>query len=248
MAKQRYYVVWEGRVPGVYDTWNDCEEQVVNFPGAKYKSFASAAEAAKAFREGSDDGSPADIGTFLIAAADHRANNAQCTMHNAQSSMHNAQCTMHNQLRDSVKTIKTPTTDNPDIDQDAWAVDASCLGNPGVMEYRGVEVGTGKVLFNVGPFQDATNNIGEFLAIVHALAEMYKRNEWHNIYSDSKTAQSWIRNRQVKTQLKPTDKNKKVFELLGRALAWVRTHSWPVKIMKWQTDLWGEIPADFGRK
>lgn len=222
MAKQRYYVVWEGRVPGVYDNWNDCEEQVINFPGAKYKGFASAAEAAKAFREGSDDGSPSDIGTFLIAAADHR----------------------HQLKTDNPKL----TTQNPDIDQDAWAVDASCLGNPGIMEYRGVEIKTGKVLFNVGPFKDATNNIGEFLAIVHALAEMYKRNEWHNIYSDSKTAQSWIRNRQVKTQLKPTDNNKKVFELLGRALAWVRTHSWPVKIMKWQTDLWGEIPADFGRK
>ena len=231
MAKQRYYVVWEGRVPGVYDTWNDCEEQVTNFPGAKYKSFASAAEAAKAFREGSDEGSPADIGTFLIAAADHRANNVQSGV-----------------SAKTMTTTKTMTTENPDIDQDAWAVDASCLGNPGIMEYRGVEVRTGRVLFNVGPFQDATNNIGEFLAIVHALAEMYRRNEWHNIYSDSKTAQSWIRNRQVKTQLKPTDNNKKVFELLGRALAWVRTHSWPVRIMKWQTDLWGEIPADFGRK
>lgn len=221
MAKQRYYVVWEGRVPGVYDNWNDCEEQVTNFPGAKYKGFASAAEAAKAYRGGTEDSSPSDFGDILVAASDHR-----------QQKTDNRQ----------------PTTQNPDIDQNAWAVDASCLGNPGIMEYRGVELKTGRVLFNVGPFKDATNNIGEFLAIVHALAEMYKRNEWHNIYSDSKTAQSWIRNRQVKTQLKPTDNNKKVFELLGRALAWVRTHSWPVKIMKWQTDLWGEIPADFGRK
>ena len=137
---------------------------------------------------------------------------------------------------------------NPDIDKDAWAVDASCMGNPGIMEYRGVELATGKELFKVGPFQDGTNNIGEFLAIVHALAEMNRRNEWHNIYSDSKTAQAWIRNRQVKTQLKQTDKNAKLFELLGRGLVWIRSHSWPVKIMKWQTELWGEIPADFGRK
>jgi len=220
MSKQRYYVVWEGRVPGVYDNWNDCEEQVINYPGARYKSFANAAEAAKAFRSGTDDTSLSDLGTFLIAAADHRAS-----------------------------APGSPSLlDNPDIDHDAWAVDASCKGNPGIMEYRGVEVKTGKVLFNVGPFNDATNNIGEFLAIVHALAEMYRRNEWHNIYSDSKTAQAWVRNRQVKTRLKPTEANKNLFQLMGRGLAWIRTHSWPIKILKWQTDLWGEIPADYGRK
>lgn len=218
MAKQKFYVVWAGRQPGVYDNWSDCEEQVLNFPGAKYKGFASAAEAAKAFR-GNDD-SPEDLGDFLIAAAGHR-----------ESVPH-----------------QPAYLSNPDVDKYAWAVDASCQGNPGVMEYRGVEVATGKVLFKMGPFRQGTNNIGEFLAIVHALAEMHRRNEWHNIYSDSKTAMAWIRNRQVKTQLKPSDKNARLFELMGRGLAWIRTHSWPVKIMKWQTDLWGEIPADFGRK
>ncbi len=217
--KQKFYVVWVGREPGVYDNWSDAEEQVLNFPGAKYKSFASAAEAAKAYR-GSEDNDPADLGSFLIAAADRRP-----TDPGAPSYM-----------------------SNPDIDKDAWAVDASCQGNPGIMEYRGVELSTGKELFKVGPFQDGTNNIGEFLAIVHALAEMNRRNEWHNIYSDSKTAQAWIRNRQVKTQLKQTDRNAKLFELLGRGLVWIRSHSWPIKIMKWQTELWGEIPADFGRK
>lgn len=217
--KQKFYVVWVGREPGVYDNWSDCEEQIVNFPGAKYKSFASSSEAAKAFR-GSDDTNPADLGSFLISAAGHR----------------------------TATPDMSAILSNPDIDKDAWAVDASCQGNPGIMEYRGVEIATGRELFKVGPFQQGTNNIGEFLAIVHALAEMYRRNEWHNIYSDSMTAMSWIRNRQVKTQLKQTDRNARLFELMGRGLAWIRTHSWPVKIMKWQTELWGEIPADFGRK
>lgn len=216
----KYYVVWVGRQPGVYDNWSDCEEQILNFPGAKYKGFASSAEATLAFRGSNDDTDPADLGSFLIAAADRR----------------------------STPPDRFSYLSNPDIDHDAWAVDASCQGNPGIMEYRGVELSTGRELFKVGPFQQGTNNIGEFLAIVHALAEMYRRNEWHNIYSDSKTAQAWIRNRQVKTQLKQSDKNAKLFELLGRGLAWIRTHSWPVKIMKWQTELWGEIPADFGRK
>ena len=220
MAKQKYYVVWAGRVPGVYDNWSDCEEQILNFPGAKYKGFASAAAAAKAFRGGDDDSNPADLGSCLIAAADKRV-----------------------AMPDAPAYRSTP-----DIDQTAWAVDASCQGNPGIMEYRGVELATGRELFKVGPFQDGTNNIGEFLAIVHALAEMTRRNEWHNIYSDSKTALAWVRNRQVKTQLKQTDRNAKLFELLGRGIVWIRSHSWPVKIMKWQTELWGEIPADFGRK
>ncbi len=219
MSKQKFYVVWVGRVPGVYDNWSDAEEQILNFPGAKYKSFSSAAEAAQAFR-GNDDSDPADLGSFLIAAADRR-----------------------------VAPPNMPAyMSNPDIDKTAWAVDASCQGNPGIMEYRGVELATGKELFKVGPFRDGTNNIGEFLAIVHALAEMNRRNEWHNIYSDSKTALAWVRNRQVKTQLKQTDHNAKLFELLGRGLVWIRSHTWPVKIMKWQTELWGEIPADFGRK
>lgn len=218
MGKQKYYVVWSGRQPGIYDNWNDCEEQIINFPNARFKGFSSAAEAANAFRKG--DGSPEDLGTFLLAAADHREN------------------APHSQAYMS----------NPDIDKDAWAVDASCQGNPGIMEYRGVEVSTGRVIFKMGPFRQGTNNIGEFLAIVHALAEMRKRNDWHNIYSDSKTAMAWIRNRQIKTQLKPTKENEKLFELMGRALVWIRGNNWPVKIMKWQTDLWGEIPADFGRK
>ena len=225
--KTKYYVVWKGRVPGVYDNWSDAEEQILNFPGAKYKSFPSAAEAAKAFRGGDDDSNPADLGSLLIGASERRSADPA----------------------PSALRIPLPAyRQNPDIDQAAWAVDASCQGNPGIMEYRGVDLATGKELFKVGPFQDGTNNIGEFLAIVHALAEMHRRNEWHNIYSDSKTAQAWIRNRQVKTQLKQTDRNRKLFELLGRGLVWIRSHSWPVKIMKWQTELWGEIPADFGRK
>ena len=234
MGKQKYYVVWNGREPGVYDNWSDCEEQILNFPGAKYKSFSSAAEAAQAFRGSDDESNPEDLGSLLIAASQVRSNGTSRSIG----------------ARGSVSADK-PQYDylsNPDIDKDAWAVDASCMGNPGIMEYRGVELATGKELFKVGPFQDGTNNIGEFLAIVHALAEMNRRNEWHNIYSDSKTAQAWIRNRQVKTQLKQTDKNAKLFELLGRGLVWIRSHSWPVKIMKWQTELWGEIPADFGRK
>ena len=39
MAKYKYYVVWEGRARGIFDSWEECKEQVDNFKGAKYKSF-----------------------------------------------------------------------------------------------------------------------------------------------------------------------------------------------------------------
>lgn len=150
------------------------------------------------------------------------------------------------------RLINTPANtsipDNPEIDHDAWAVDASCLGNPGVMEYRCVDLKTGQVVFQRGPFQDATNNIGEYLALVHAMSLMTQKGEYHTIYSDSQTALSWMRRRMVKTKLKPTDNNARVFELLGRASFWVQTHHFPGKVLKWDTDRWGEIPADYGRK
>lgn len=228
----KYYVVWVGREPGVYDNWSDCEEQVLNYPGAKYKGFSSAAEAAQAFRGGDEENNPGDLGTLLIGASRARGSNI-----GSGGKPSPARTGVNNSY-----------LENPEIDKEAWAVDASCQGNPGLMEYRGVELATGRELFRVGPFQDGTNNIGEFLAIVHALAEMNRRNEWHNIYSDSRTAMAWVRNRQVKTQLKQTDRNGKLFELLGRGLVWIRSHSWRVRIMKWETDMWGEIPADFGRK
>ena len=207
----KYYTVFRGHNPGVYDNWDEAREQVEGFPDALYKGYQTPEEAALAYRNFTGHEDRDDL-MRLIAMND------------------------------------TSLPDNPEIDQDAWAVDASCLGNPGKMEYRGVEVKTGKEIFRVGPFEDATNNIGEYLALVHAMALMAKKGEYHNIYSDSVTALSWWRNRRVKTQLKATQRNAKVFELLARASVWVNSHQFPARVMKWQTERWGEIPADFGRK
>lgn len=49
MAKQKFYVVWKGRKPGIYTRWDQCKAMVDGFAGAKYKSFASMAEAEAAF-------------------------------------------------------------------------------------------------------------------------------------------------------------------------------------------------------
>lgn len=128
------------------------------------------------------------------------------------------------------------------------AVDAACSGNPGLMEYRGVFVGDGKEIFHMGPMAEGTNNIGEFLAIVHALALLKKKNSTIPIYSDSVNAMKWISNKKCKTKLEETPANQPIFELIERAEAWLLTNSYSNPILKWETKLWGENPADFGRK
>ena len=220
MANKRFYVVWKGRQPGVYDNLDDAMEQVDNFPGALFKSFASAQEAADAFRKSQIREDRTDLGNLIL-----------------------------NSSRKNIPESGKPDYFSfPEIDLNGWAVDASCLGNPGRMEYRGVELMTGRELFRVGPFEKSTNNIGEFLAIVHALALMYQTGENHTIYSDSVTGMAWVRNRESKTQLTREPVNEKSFQMMERALTWLHTHQYSARILKWQTEIWGEIPADFGRK
>ncbi|WP_276388829.1 ribonuclease H family protein [Eudoraea chungangensis] len=128
------------------------------------------------------------------------------------------------------------------------SVDAASSGNPGVMEYRGVETKSGKVIFKQGPFEEATNNIGEFLAIVHGLALLKSINSPKVLYTDSRTAMSWVRKKNCNTKLKQNQKNKEIFALITRAVNWLKTNTYHTEIIKWETKAWGEIPADFGRK
>ncbi|WP_100611229.1 ribonuclease H1 domain-containing protein [Confluentibacter lentus] len=128
------------------------------------------------------------------------------------------------------------------------SVDAASSGNPGIMEYRGVDTQTKKQLFIQGPFEEGTNNIGEFLAIVHGLALLKKHDSDKLIYTDSKTAISWVKKKTCNTKLERSPKNEKLFELIERALNWLKTNSYKTVIVKWETKAWGEIPADFGRK
>lgn len=128
------------------------------------------------------------------------------------------------------------------------SVDAAVSGNPGKMEYRGVDTKTKKQLFIQGPFEEGTNNIGEFLAIVHGLAFLKKHKNNRIIYTDSKTAISWVKKKNCNTKLKQTDTNEPLFELIKRAENWLKTNAYKTVIVKWETKAWGEIPADFGRK
>ncbi|MDR0536450.1 MAG: viroplasmin family protein [Tannerellaceae bacterium] len=128
------------------------------------------------------------------------------------------------------------------------AVDAACSGNPGVMEYRGVLTTNGKEIFRMGPFPQGTNNIGEFLALVHGLAILKQQNSPMPIYSDSVNAIKWVTNKKCKTQLKQNTINAPVFDLIERAEKWLHSNTYTTPILKWETASWGEIPADFGRK
>ena len=136
--------------------------------------------------------------------------------------------------------------DTPSLD--SICVDASTIENPGVTEYRGVDTKTKQVLFQ-HKYDEATNNIGEFLAIVHALA-LYKKQgkEIKIIYSDSANAISWVQQKKCKTKYQKTENNTKLFDDIQRAVAWLENNSYDTKIFKWNTGAWGEIPADYGRK
>ena len=131
--------------------------------------------------------------------------------------------------------------------KEALCVDAACSGNPGPMEYRGVHIPSGKEIFRFGPIQ-GTNNIGEFLAIVHGLALMEQKGIRMPIYSDSVSGQAWVRNKRAKTTLERNEQTAQALDLVARAENWLRTHNSTIPILKWNTEEWGEIPADFGRK
>jgi ribonuclease HI len=144
-------------------------------------------------------------------------------------------------------TSKNKPSTAPTIDMDSISVDAACSGNPGMMEYQGVYTKSGEQIFHYGPVL-GTNNIGEFLGIVHALAYLKQKGEKTTIYSDSRTAIAWVRNKKANTTLERNNKSETVWTMIERAEKWLKENSYPNKVLKWETSELGEIKADFGRK
>ena len=206
MAKQKYYVVWKGRKPGIYSNWGECEAQVKGFTGAEYKSFPTREMAENAFRNEYEDymGKAGSNQQWLFAP---------------------------------VKPLL------PSI-----CVDAACSGSPGPVEYRGILLENGQQAFRQGPMRDGTNNVGEFLAIVHALGWLQTQGLEYPIYSDSESAMSWVRAGKCNTNLARTGANEELFDLIARAEKWLAENQYANQVLKWDTKAWGEIPADFGRK
>lgn len=224
MAKQKFYVVWNGAEDGVYTSWEACKEAVEGFSGAKYKSFKTEAEAEEAFEMGYD--------AFLEKQKEAEKPGEEPAATKPQP----------------VPSSTQPPTLPPAAINEAIAVDAACSGNPGKMEYRGVYLKTGKEIFHYGPVW-GTNNIGEFLAIVHGLALLKQKGlDQMPIYSDSVNAQLWVRKKVCKTTLVRNEKTEALYQMIARAEAWLRNNAYQNPIIKWPTSEWGEIPADFGRK
>lgn len=116
------------------------------------------------------------------------------------------------------------------------------------MEYQAIDLQTGCRVFHFGPMK-GTNNIGEFLAIVHALALMQQKGLYEKaVYSDSYNAILWVNKRKCKTKLERTPETESLYQIILRAERWLQTHTWRNPIIKWETQKWGEVPADFGRK
>ncbi|MGO4919481.1 ribonuclease H1 domain-containing protein [Maribacter spongiicola] len=211
MAKKgKFYVVWKGKQPGIYDSWAACKKTIAGYAGAEYKSFESFDMAKKAYN-----------GSYTDFKGKKKTGSALS--------------------KDELIRIGQPN-------YHSISVDAASSGNPGVMEYQGVDTKTGKKLFRQGPFPQGTNNIGEFLAIVHGLAFLKERNSDRIIYTDSRTAMSWVRKKNCNTKLAVSAKNKNLFELIDRAVDWLKKNQYSTVVVKWETKAWGEIPADFGRK
>lgn len=208
--KKKYFVVWDGREPGIYKTWEECKKQTHGYDRAKFKGFETEMEARKA---------------FLSPYIDYVSKKPE---------------------KPAMTTAQLEKYGKPVIE--SIAVDAACSGNPGMMEYRGVYTKTGEEIFRQGPFPEGTNNVGEFLALVHGLALLKQKNSDLPVYSDSSTAIGWIKAKKHRSKLERTENNKAIFDLLQRAEKWLAENNYSTKILKWETEVWGEIPADFGRK
>lgn len=192
--KKKYYVVWEGRKVGVFDSWEECKKSIDNFSNAKYKSFKS-----------------------LVEANDALVNKAKY-------------------IYDEVMNISEPSI----------VVDASYIISEDKMEYRGILMPERKVIFHKGPYFGATNNIGEFLAIVHALAFLKRSGKKLPVFTDSNVALHWIKKKDLKIN---KNASPVILELATRALKWLNENNIEdYEIKKWNTKKLGEIPADFGRK
>jgi ribonuclease HI len=139
-------------------------------------------------------------------------------------------------------------TDWGEVELDSISVDVGCSGNPGIVEYKGVYTRTGEVLFFHEPIPKGTNNMGEFLAIVHALAYLKKKGSSMTVYSDSQTAISWVKNKAVASTLVRDASTEQIWSLVDRAVNWLQMNTYPNKVLKWNTKAWGEIKADYGRK
>lgn len=271
MAQKKFYVVWEGHLPGIYESWEVCQKQINGFPGAKFKSFLHRADAEKAFNDPDS----------VTADPKEKKQYYYVVWHGFEPGIYTDWNETLKQITGFPKAIyktfgskklaEQAFQDHPDKYKEgnykktkdlstaelekigeplelSLAVDAACNG-AGDFEYQGVWTFSRETVFKVGPYKDGSNNIGEFLALVHALAYLNSHKDQKMrkmpIYSDSRIAMGWIKAKTCRTKSKM---NPTVQQLVLRAEHWLKQNTFANPILKWETKVWGEIPADFGRK
>ena len=268
--KPKFYVVWKGRTPGVYRTWEQCQRQTAGVQGAKFKSFPTYAEAMAAFEHPElHKNKPSDKPKktmYYVVWSGHEPgiytnwNEAKAQIEGANRPLYKSfgskelaeKAYQDGPAEYEGKNFKK-TRDLTDEEKErigdpiplSLSVDAACNGTTGATEYRGVLTETGTEVFKVGPLDKGTNNIGEFLALVHGLAYLQQHNITNMpLYSDSRIAMGWVKKGKANTK----SPDPRTQGLITRGQKWLKENDFRVPILKWETKAWGEIPADFGRK
>lgn len=269
--KKKYYVVWEGNTPGIYDSWEHCQREIKGYPDAKFRSFTSLETAKKAYKN--PDAVPAkskNKKTYYYVVWHGHQPGIYTDWEKAKAQITGFKGAIYKTFG-SQQLAEKAFQEHPDKYKDgdykktkdlsaeerekigdpiplSLAVDAACNGK-GDFEYQGVWTFSKEPVFRVGPYKKGSNNIGEFLALVHALAYLNQHQDPKMkempIYSDSRIAMSWVRQKVCRTKKQPPQD---VRQLILRAERWLKSHPFKNPILKWETKVWGEIPADFGRK
>lgn len=269
-GKKKFYVVWEGHQPGIYHSWEECQKQTIGFAGAKFKSFTTLDEAQRAFKDPTSVQSSSAKKTYYYVVWNGHQPGIYTDWKDALAQISGFPKAIYKTFG-SKQLAEKAFTEHPDKYKDgnykktkdlspealekigsplelSLAVDAAC-NNKGDFEYQGVWTFSGDTVFRVGPYKKGSNNIGEFLALVHALAFLsgHKDEKMQKlpIYSDSRIAMGWVKAKRCRTKKSPPQD---VQNLIFRAEKWLHNHSYQNPILKWETKVWGEIPADFGRK
>lgn len=271
--KPKFYVIWAGKKTGVFTSWDEVKKHIHGYAGAKYKSFKSRAEAEHAFHNPSSvksepkekkpryyviwDGPNSAIYTDWDEAKEHfkglNKNQLKTFGSKVLAEQALAEGPENYRGKDFKKTKDLSAEEFEKIGKPiemSLSVDAACNEMTGIMEYQGVwTFDYDSQVFHAGPYQGGSNNVGEFLALVHALAYLAGQKDskfkTFPIYSDSRIAMEWLR---VKKCRSTNMKGQKIRQLVTRAEQWLANNSYSNPILKWETKAWGEIPADFGRK
>ncbi len=268
--KQKYYVVWRGHQPGIYTNWFDAQRQIKGYNGAKFMSFKSKVDAELAYKTGEvpESAKSKKKEKYYVLWRGHQPGiyTDWAEVQKQITGFKDAKFKIFGSKKLAQKAFaegplnyqgdykKTRDLTDEELEQIgapieiSLCVDAAC-NHKGDFEYRGVWTFSRDEVFRVGPYHNGSNNIGEFLALVHALAFLNSHRDEKMkvlpIYSDSKIAMDWVKAGVCRTKQKPSAE---VLNLIDRAEHWLNTHAYNNPILKWETKVWGEIPADFGRK